>query len=134
MKRSLLSLLLAPLAAAATGGQPGAANYLRDLEREALSAGAFDGFSAARGQQFFNTLHGGQWRCATCHTKDPLAVGQHARTGRDIAPLAPAANPKRFADAAKADKWFRRNCNDVVGRPCSAREKGDVVVWLMSLK
>ena len=29
-------------------------------------------------------------------------------------PLAPAANPKAFTDTARVDKWFRRNCNDVL--------------------
>jgi len=134
MKRSLLALALAPMAAAAIAGQAPASTYLQALETEARSASGFNGFSAMRGQQFFNATHGNEWRCATCHTKDPLASGQHARTGRDIAPLAPSANPERFADARKADKWFRRNCNDVLGRACTAVEKGDVLVWLMSLK
>jgi hypothetical protein len=134
MKTRLLLLLLVPMAATAWAGQSGASGYLHALETEARSAGGFGGFSAARGQRFFNAQHGSDWRCATCHTKDPLAAGQHARTGRDIAPLAPSANPERFADASKANKWFRRNCNDVVGRACTAVEKGDVLVWLMSLK
>jgi hypothetical protein len=56
------------------------------------------------------------------------------RTGKSIAPLAPAVNPERFADAATAEKWFRRNCNDVVGRECTPQEKGDVLTWLISLR
>ena len=40
----------------------------------------------------------------------------------------------RKTDAAKTEKWFRRNCNDVVGRECSAGEKADVLSWLASLK
>jgi len=88
----------------------------------------------ARGQQFFTTPHGREWSCASCHTQRPLAEGRHAGTGKTIAPLAPAANPARFADAAKTEKWFRRNCNDVVGRECSADEKADVREWLASLK
>ena len=47
--------------------------------------------------------------------------------------MAPAANPQRFTDAAKVEKWFRRNCKDVLGRACSAQEKGDVLAYLMSL-
>ena len=62
----------------------------------------------------------------------------HVLTGPDhltaIAPLAPAFDPQRFSDAAKSEKWFRRNCNDVVGRDCSAAEKADVLGWLISLK
>jgi hypothetical protein len=52
----------------------------------------------------------------------------------EIAPLAPAANPQRFTSLEKADKWFKRNCNDVLGRPCTSEEKGDVLAYLMSLK
>jgi hypothetical protein len=63
-----------------------------------------------------------------------VAAGRHAATGKDIAPLAPAANPMRFADAQKTEKWFRRNCKDVLGRECSAAEKADVLAWLMTLK
>jgi hypothetical protein len=60
--------------------------------------------------------------------------GQHAATGKPITALAPAANPQRFTDAAKTEKWFRRNCNDVLGRECSAAEKADVLGWLLTLK
>ena len=46
------------------------------------------------------------------------------RPARPIAPLAPAFNAERFTDAAKTEKWFRRNCNDVVGRECTRRREG----------
>ena len=91
-------------------------------------------FSAQRGERFFKATHGNDWSCASCHTENPLAPGKHAKTGKPIAPLAPAANPKRFTDAAAVEKWFRRNCNDVLGRACTAQEKGDVTQYLMSLK
>jgi hypothetical protein len=48
--------------------------------------------------------------------------------------MAPAFNPERFNALAKSEKWFRRNCTEVVGRECSAAEKADVLAWLMSLK
>ena len=51
-----------------------------------------------------------------------------------IGALAPSANAQRFSDAAKVEKWFRRNCNDVLGRECSAAEKADVLSWLIGLK
>jgi mono/diheme cytochrome c family protein len=88
----------------------------------------------ARGQQLFTTRHGRDWSCSSCHGALPTQVGRHAVTGKPIAPLAPAFNAERFTDAAKAEKWFRRNCNDVVGRECSAAEKADVLSWLMTLK
>ena len=90
--------------------------------------------SPARGRQFFTTRHGHEWSCASCHGATPTGPGRHAATGKAIDPLAPSANPERFTDAAKTDKWFRRNCNDVVGRPCSAAEKADVLSWLVSLR
>jgi len=92
------------------------------------------GFSAQRGEAFFKATHGNDWSCASCHTANPLGPGKHAKTGKPIEPLAPAANPKRFTDAAAVEKWFRRNCNDVLGRACTAQEKGDVTAYLGSLR
>jgi cytochrome c peroxidase len=89
---------------------------------------------AARGQTLFTSKHGKEWSCSSCHTATPTVEGKHATTGKAIAPLAPAFNPDRFADAAKAEKWFRRNCNDVMGRECTAGEKADVLAWLLTLK
>ena len=47
--------------------------------------------------------------------------------------MAPAVNPARFTRAAKVDKWFKRNCNDVLGRACTAQERGDVLAYLMTV-
>jgi cytochrome c553 len=69
--------------------------------------------------------------CVACHTTNPNQQGKHAITGKSIAPMAPAANPERFADAAKTEKWFKRNCNDVIGRECTAAEKSDFVEFLV---
>jgi hypothetical protein len=88
----------------------------------------------ARGQQFFTRQHGKDWSCSSCHQATPTVTGKHASTAKPIRPLAPAFNPARFADTAKTEKWFRRNCNDVVGRECTAAEKADVLAWLLTLK
>jgi mono/diheme cytochrome c family protein len=88
----------------------------------------------SKGQAFFNNKHGAEWSCASCHTSNPKGEGKHAKTEKRISPLAPTFNPDRFTDSAKTEKWFRRNCNDVVGRECSASEKADVLAWLISLK
>jgi mono/diheme cytochrome c family protein len=98
--------------------------------------GALSGTSAApdRGQQLFTTRHGREWSCSSCHGAVPTQAGKHASTGKPIAPLAPAFDPERFVDAAKTEKWFRRNCNDIMGRECSAAEKADVIAWLRTLK
>jgi hypothetical protein len=89
---------------------------------------------ADRGQALFNQRQGGEWSCASCHGTPPTAQGKHASTGKAIAPLAPAFNAKAFTDTAKVDKWFKRNCKDVLSRECSAQEKADVLAYLVQLK
>ena len=98
------------------------------------SAQAGSAGNADKGKTFFSSRHGGEWSCASCHGTPPTTQGKHASTGKSIAPLAPAFNPKAFTDTAKVDKWFRRNCNDVVARECSATEKADVLAYLNALK
>ena len=90
--------------------------------------------SPARGRALFTASHGKEWSCSTCHGAAPTQPGKHATTGKAIGALAPAFNAERFSDAATSDKWFRRNCNDVMGRECSATEKADVLSWLLTLK
>ena len=124
-------------AALALGVAPARAERPADFEAafaaEARGADpAFAGFAAARGQRFFAATHGGDWSCASCHGNDPSAAGEHVVTGKRIEPLAPAANPDRFTRPASVEKWFKRNCNDVLKRPCTAHEKGDVLAWLMT--
>lgn len=121
-----LSMGLATLAQAAD------TTPAQQLARWSAEAGAPG--NAARGQSFFNARHGGEWSCASCHGQPPTAEGKHANTGKAIAPLAPAFNPKAFTDTAKVDKWFRRNCKDVLARECSSGEKADVLAYLNSLK
>lgn len=110
------------------------AGILAGLEQEAKAAGNHQGFSAARGASFFKSTHANDWSCATCHTDNPTTTGKHTKTGKVIKALAPAANTQRFTDQAKVEKWFKRNCNDVLDRACTAQEKGDVLTYLMSLK
>jgi len=115
--------------------QPMAAHAVTPADLQA-AYGALSGTPAApdRGQQLFTTPHGREWSCASCHGSVPTQSGKHASTGKPIAALAPAFNPERFVDAAKTEKWFRRNCNDVIGRECSAAEKADVIAWLRTFK
>jgi hypothetical protein len=95
---------------------------------------AFVGFSAEQGQRFYARTHGKDWSCASCHGRSPSAIGQHVATGKTFAPLAPAANPERFTRPDKVEKWFKRNCNEVLGRPCTAQEKGDVLAYLLTVR
>lgn len=103
-------------------------------QQERWSADAGVPASAERGRSFFVNRHGGEWSCSSCHGTPPTAEGKHASTGKRIPPLAPAFNAKAFTDSAKVDKWFRRNCKDVLSRECSAAEKADVLAYLNSLK
>lgn len=89
---------------------------------------------ATRGEKFFTSKHSKEWSCASCHGMPPTKDGKHASTDKVISPLAPAYNNKRFTDEAKVNKWFKRNCNDVLNRECSALEKADVMAYLNSLK
>jgi len=124
---------LIPMALLAlSAGMAGATSAPEQLA--ALSAQAAAPADAARGQRLFTSKHGAEWSCSSCHGALPTQAGRHASTGKPIAPLAPAFNPERFGDAAKSEKWFRRNCKDVLGRECSAGEKADVLAWLITLK
>lgn len=71
--------------------------------------------------------------CATCHTADPRNSGL-TRANKVIEPMAPSKNPERFTDQAKVEKWFTRNCRDVLERPCTATEKNDFIQYMRSLR
>jgi Domain of unknown function (DUF1924) len=109
-------------------------SVLAIIKNEAMSSPGFTAFSAARGETFFKAKHGGDWSCASCHTDNPANQGKHAKTDKLIKPLAPSANAERFTDMAKVEKWFKRNCNDVLDRVCTPLEKGDVLTYLLSVK
>lgn len=104
----------------------------RQLQRWQAQAPA--AASAGRGRDFFVTKAQHNWSCATCHNAPPNVAGEHAKTKKRIRPMAPAFNDQAFTNERKADKWFRRNCNDVVGRECSAQEKADVLAYLLSVR
>lgn len=125
IRATLTVLALVPLIAAAATPQEQLAAYVQ-------SAGGRP--DAAAGQAFFTANHGRDWSCATCHAPIPTVSGKHATTSKTIAPLAPGADAARFTDPAKTEKWFRRNCNDVVGRECTTAEKANILAWLISLK
>lgn len=103
-----------------------------ELQRWQQAAGQSG--DALRGQIFFTQRHGGEWSCATCHGQVPTREGKHASTGKPISPLAPSAHAERLTDSAKVDKWFKRNCKDVLSRECTALEKADVLAYLIGLK
>lgn len=131
--RPFLPLLSLAAAALLCGAVPAAlAATPKDL-LAGYAAQAGTPAAAARGQQLFTSRHGREWACSSCHGATPTGAGRHASTGKPIEPLAPGVNARRFTDAGKTEKWFRRNCNDVLGRECSPGEKADVLAWLMTL-
>jgi cytochrome c553 len=89
--------------------------------------------SARRGAEFYAkrfAVSDKMPACTACHGDSPGQQGQHAVTGKAIKPLAPRVEATRFADPAKTEKWFRRNCTEVLGRECSAAEKADFIQFL----
>lgn len=97
------------------------------------------GFSASakRGETLFRqrfAINDKMPACTSCHTDNPLNAGQHAVTGKAIKPLAVAANGERFSDPAKVEKWFGRNCKEVVGRACTPGEKADFVAYVSEVR
>ncbi len=130
----ILAVLLFSINAFATTPQ----ELLKQYEVQAKQENpAFTGFSAERGASFFRAERthsdGKKVSCSTCHTSDPRNQGK-TRANKVIEPLATVANPQRFTDAAKVEKWFGRNCRDVLERACTAQEKGDYIQYLVDLK
>ena len=109
-------------------------------QHDAIIAGyaarAASALDAERGRALFLASHPGGKpdtpSCTTCHTADPAATGQ-TRAGKPIEPMAVSHSPERFTDPEKLEKWFGRNCGSVLGRECTAMEKGDILLWLNSL-
>lgn len=129
-RRASVAVVAATLLVAA-GAHAADTTAARQLGRFSTASGAPG--DAERGRLFFTSRHGGEWSCASCHHDAPLTTGKHAKTGKAIDPIAPVANRVAFTDAGRVDKWFRRNCKDVLGRECSAREKADVLAYLLGL-
>mgnify|MGYP000851728163 CR=1 FL=1 len=111
-----------------------AADTSPQAQLQRLTSMAGSHADAERGRRFFTSRHGGEWSCSSCHGAVPVRPGKHASTGKVLDPLAPAANPLAFTSEARVDKWFRRNCKDVLSRECTPGEKADVLAWLISLK
>ncbi|WP_448358579.1 DUF1924 domain-containing protein [Fluviibacter sp.] len=110
-------------------------SFLDDYAQQAKAQNPnFKGFSVKAGEAFYQNPHGGDWRCSSCHTDNPTTTGKHAVTNKVIQPLSPNANPARFTDADKVNKWFKRNCNDVLKRECTPEEKGNFLTYLLSVK
>lgn len=125
----LVALILMAIFGTANAGDTTAAKQMQFWSDKAGASG-----NSEKGKTFFTSTHGKEWSCSSCHGNPPTNQGKHASTNKPIDPLAPSSNPDAFTDQAKSDKWFRRNCNDVLGRECQPQEKADVLAYLISLK
>lgn len=97
----------------------------------------FKGFLPDMGRNFFKrefTLKGKQVSCASCHTDNPANPGKNIVTGKAIKPLSPVVEKSRFTDVDKVEKNFVDHCNDILGRDCTAQEKGNYIAYLLTVK
>jgi Domain of unknown function (DUF1924) len=94
----------------------------------------FTRFSAERGAAFYKANHKGGKQgttsCTSCHGNLPGDKGK-TRAGKDIEPMAVSKNPARYTDKDDVEKWFTRNCGDVLGRACTAKEQGDFLTYMI---
>ncbi|WP_298364040.1 DUF1924 domain-containing protein [Azospirillum sp.] len=128
---------LAGGSALAAANDPARAALLTGYAAQAKAQNpGFTGFSAERGRALYLGPHSGgnvdTPAGAACHTATPTAAGRHNKTGRSIEPMATSANPSRFTDPAQVEKRFERDCPNVLGRACTALEKGDFITFLNS--
>jgi hypothetical protein len=129
--RILLCLLPLLVMASAEAASP--ADLLKSYTAEASRQQAGFTPAAQRGADLYQRNFGVSAKmpsCSSCHGDDPAQAGRHSVTTKAIKPLSPAANPERFTDRAKADKWFGRNCKEVIGRDCTPAEKADLIAFL----
>lgn len=131
MKKSALVICAAfLLVGAASGAQKAILDHYA-AEAQAADPG-FAGFSTERGKAFFLAeinINPDAPSCHACHTADPKNAGE-TRAGMRIDPMAVSVTPTRFTDLAKVEKWFRRNCDTVLKRQCTAVEKGDFIAFM----
>ena len=76
-------------------------------------------------------FHLGHLRTQQQRFRHAATIG-NTLTGKRIEPVALSASPGRYADPAKVEKWFKRNCNEVLGRACTPLEKGDWLTFVSS--
>lgn len=132
-----LAALSAVLLAGSVFAAPAVAQMNSMLDGLKKQAGVAS-FSAEEGKRFFNSKRTHSQKkeersCTTCHTSNPAAVGK-TPVGKAIEPMSPAVNKERFTDPKKVEKWFKRNCEWVLERECTPKEKGDFITYMTTLK
>lgn len=112
-------------------------DYLNSLKQEVQKTEpTFTNFDVKRGEEIFTSKHigkkGKEISCTSCHRINLSQSGKNFFTGKEIKPLSPKANPKRLTDLKDIEKWLKRNFNDVYNRVGTAKEKGDVITYILS--
>ena len=129
----LIATAIAPQIAVAASSGELVTHYATEAKKVSAS---FSGLSAARGERLHTTKFGGgnvdTPACTSCHGANPRSAGR-APGGKAIEPLAVSVAPTRFTDPNKVEKWFKRNCKDVLGRECTPLEKGDWLTYMIGL-
>ena len=132
-RAAIRTAAVAALALLAASGPAAARTDVGPLLAHYQKAGGKD-FSAERGKAFWLAEHAGEggvrMNCVTCHGSDLARPGKHNKSGKVIEPMASSVNSERYTDLEKVEKWFTRNCKQVLGRECTAQEKGDVLRYL----
>ena len=134
-KAFIFALFAAMLITASTEAGPRETLIAKFAKQSKADDPSFTGFSAARGRALalarFSQGGPDTPSCTTCHTESPLKRGL-TRAGKLIEPMAVSVTPDRYTDRKKVAKWFRRNCRSVLGRTCTAQEKGDFLTYMIS--
>lgn len=132
-KPTRLLLALVAAWAASAGAQALAGTDISKLLQHYAGQGGKE-FSAERGKAFWHkdqvSDSGARMNCGSCHGDDLKRPGKHNKSGKVIEPMASSVNPERYTDLEKVEKWFTRNCKQVLQRECTAQEKGDVLRYL----
>jgi len=139
LARSMVAIAIVATLALLPGQSASADQRQQIVEKTTNEAKALDpnfsGFSADRGKALFLSKQAtgkpDTPSCTSCHSSSPLNVGE-TRAGKKIAPMALSKSPERYGDLEKVEKWFRRNCNSVLGRACTPVEQGDYLTFMFS--
>lgn len=154
---AVLALTLCPAPLLADTPEQILERYAEQAKREDP---VFAGFSVEHGHELYLQKRVlpvvGAINCASCHMADPreeiiahkskvlcrqchvINDSEHPYPKdaklRKIPPLAPSANPKRLTDFDHVEAFLKPNCEMVFGRVCTAKEKGDVLSWIISVE
>lgn len=115
-------LLFLPFAAFSQG-------HIESMQRYQQEAGL--PFDIERGRTLWEKKVDGK-SCVNCHNVDVTKPG---KVGFwvfkfDLPPMALSVNPKLFEDPDNTEKQLNKRCDKVLGRLCTAQEKGDIIKYL----